>query len=307
MNKKMRILIAYDGSNCADAALEDLRRAGLPAEVEAIVISVADVVLWPDWNVKFTESSALENINVRKSHEQALAAVEEARVLAALAGDRLRANFPTWRVEPEAHGDSPAWAIIKKTEEWDPDLVIVGSHGRSRLGRFILGSVSQKVVTEARCSVRVARGPAVRTYAPVRILIGVDGSPGAEAAVHAVAERVWPAGSDVRVIAAMDPMMATSSAWTEGDEQDADQQAWVRKKVEAWAERLRVQKLAVSFALKKGNPKWVLIEEAEQWGADCIFVGAKGLRRYERFLLGSVAAAVVARAHCSVEVVRVGH
>ena len=41
-----------------------------------------------------------------------------------------------------------------------PDLIVVGSHGRSALGRFMLGSVSQKVVTEAHCSVRVARGRA---------------------------------------------------------------------------------------------------------------------------------------------------
>ena len=45
--KMMKILIAYDGSNCADAALEDLRRAGLPPEAEVVVLSVADVWLPP--------------------------------------------------------------------------------------------------------------------------------------------------------------------------------------------------------------------------------------------------------------------
>ena len=58
-----------------------------------------------------------------------------------------------------------------------------------------------------------------------------------------------------------------------------------------------------TLVVKEGDPKRVLIEEAEQWGADCIFVGARGLRRLERFLLGSVSTAVAARAHCSVEVV----
>ena len=46
------------------------------------------------------------------------------------------------------------------------------------------------------------------------------------------------------------------------------------------------------------------LEEAERWGADCIFLGAKGHSRFERLLLGSVSTAVSARAHCSVEVVR---
>jgi nucleotide-binding universal stress UspA family protein len=56
--------------------------------------------------------------------------------------------------------------------------------------------------------------------------------------------------------------------------------------------------------MKEGDPKHVLLDEAEQWGADCLFVGARGLSRIERFLLGSVSAAVAARAQCSVEVVR---
>ncbi|MFX4689754.1 universal stress protein, partial [Acinetobacter baumannii] len=47
-----------------------------------------------------------------------------------------------------------------------------------------------------------------------------------------------------------------------------------------------------------------LIEEAEKWQADSIFVGARGLRGRERSLLGSVASAVASRAPCSVEVVR---
>jgi nucleotide-binding universal stress UspA family protein len=56
--------------------------------------------------------------------------------------------------------------------------------------------------------------------------------------------------------------------------------------------------------VKEENPKRLLISEAEDWGADCIFVGARGLSHIERFWLGSVSTAVAPRAHCSVEVVR---
>ena len=62
--------------------------------------------------------------------------------------------------------------------------------------------------------------------------------------------------------------------------------------------------LHVSSVVREGDPKRVLIEEAEKWGADCIYIGAKGHRFMERMLLGSVSYAVAARAHCSVEVVR---
>ena len=139
---------------------------------------------------------------------------------------------------------------------------------------------------------------------PVRIVIGVDGSPGAEAAVRAVTGRSWPASSEARVIGVLDSMMVT--AMEQNEEVDQDEWAWARKRVEASEETLRVSGLIVSSVVKEGDPKQVLIDEAEQWEADCIFVGARGLRSFERFLLGSVSTAVVARAHCSVEVIRSG-
>jgi nucleotide-binding universal stress UspA family protein len=302
----MKILIAYDGSSCADAALMDLQRAGLPVEVEALVISVADVWLWPGSNQEAPESSSamLEMASVTRARKRALQAVEEARALAVHASERVRASFPAWEVQAEAYGESPAWAIIGKADEWKADLVVVGSHGRSAFGRLILGSVSQKVVTEASRSVRVGRGRVLPSNSPVRIVIGVDGSPGAEAAVRAVTGRSWPASSEARVIGVLDSMMVT--AMKQNEEVDQDEWAWARKRVEASQETLRVSGLIVSSVVKEGDPKQVLIDEAEQWEADCIFVGARGLRSFERLLLGSVSTAVVARAHCSVEVVRTG-
>jgi hypothetical protein len=76
--------------------------------------------------------------------------------------------------------------------------------------------------------------------------------------------------------------------------------------VEGSTEMLRATGLTVLSVITDGDPKQLLPEEAEHWKADCIFVGARGLRRIERFLLGSVSAAVAAQAHCSVEVIRAG-
>ncbi|HSE99129.1 MAG TPA: universal stress protein, partial [Blastocatellia bacterium] len=167
---------------------------------------------------------------------------------------------------------------------------------------LLLGSVSQKVVNEAPCSVRIGRGRKREADAPLRIMIGVDGSPGSEAALKAVAAREWPGGTEVRVVAVPDLLMVTLIEWVEeGDEDDA---AWVRRMVDASVEKLRAAGLDVSSEIRNGDAKRVLISEAEKWGADTVFVGARGLRRIKRFLLGSVSAAVAARAHCSVEVVR---
>ncbi len=48
--------------------------------------------------------------------------------------------------------------ILDVANEWHADMIILGSHGRSGLGRFLLGSVSDGVVRHAHCSVEVIRG-----------------------------------------------------------------------------------------------------------------------------------------------------
>jgi nucleotide-binding universal stress UspA family protein len=62
--------------------------------------------------------------------------------------------------------------------------------------------------------------------------------------------------------------------------------------------------ISVTKSVVTGNPCEMLVADAEHWGADAIFVGARGLTGLERLLLGSVSTAVAAHASCSVEVIR---
>jgi nucleotide-binding universal stress UspA family protein len=309
MSEKMKILIAYDGSSGADAALDDLPHAGLPCVAEALIMSVADVFLPPS-SSPAPAFPAQVPVAVQRAWAQATQALEEARALAQHARTRIRTSFPAWDVCAEACADSPAWAVVKKADTWKPDVIVVGPHGRSAMGRFLLGSVSQKILTEARGSVRVGRRPRQTDKAPLHLLIGIDGSPGAAAAMQAVAARAWPVGSAARLVTALDARLCTALAFMRlpaeaGPEaREEDESAWLSKTVDAMAAPLRTRGLTVSSIITEGDPKHVLLDEAEQWGADCIFLGARGLSGVERFLLGSVSAAVAARAHCSVEVVR---
>src|SRR6266542_3735511 len=195
----MKILIAYDGSSCADSALEDMRRAGLPRLAEAVVLSVSE--LW----MPVVESVGAGAVRIVGALPVSL---EKAESLAQTACERVQPYFPDWTVKAEARSGSPASVVIERADEWRPDLIVVGSHGRSALGRFMLGSVSQKVVTEAHCSARVARGRDSDVQAPARLLIGVDGSPDAEAAVTTVTTRIWPADSEARVVIAIDDVVS---------------------------------------------------------------------------------------------------
>jgi nucleotide-binding universal stress UspA family protein len=315
MSEKMKLLIGYDGSECADGALDDLRRAGLPLEAEVTVMSVTEVWLPPpppsSYEIMEEASEVSTPADLKSVYVQDSKAVEEAKGLAERAQKRLIQNFPGWKVKAEGTYGSPAWELIVRADEWQPDLIVVGSHGRSALGRFVLGSVSQKVVTESRTSVRVARGRIEVEDSPVRIVIGVDGSESSDEAVRAVARRQWPLGSEARITIVDDPLTPTLmgrlippvARWIE--ESNEEERHWVHEVIEKATAALSATDLRVSSMVKEGDPKKLLVEAAEEWGADSIFVGSTGFgNRFERFLLGSVSAAVVARAHCTVEVVR---
>jgi nucleotide-binding universal stress UspA family protein len=315
MTKKLKILIAYDGSDCAEAALDDLQRAGMPQLAEALVMAVTEIWLPPPAPSTY-EILALANAvyvpaDMTRVYAQGSQALDEAQGLADRAAVRLRANFPDWQITAQACVGSPTRELIRQADEWQPDLILVGSHGRSMVGRLVLGSVSQGALTHARCSVRVARGRVEEPGTPVRMVIGVDGSPGSAAAVSEVASRSWPSVSEVRLVAVNDPLTPTfvgrfiPPVGKMIEETNQVEREWLKQVLENSCDQLRQSGLRVSSEIREGNPKLSLVEAAESWGADCIFVGSLGFsNRFERFLLGSVSAAVAARAHCSVEVVR---
>ncbi len=321
--KRLKILLGYDGSEHSEAVLEDLRRAGLPAKAKAVVLSAADVAAPSDLPPE-SESAADRSLEfltrraniqrLRALHQQermrAAEALATAKELAARASERVKSLFPAWEVRAEAGAGSPAALLLKRAQRWQADLIVVGSQGRSAIARFFLGSVSQKVLAEAQCAVRVARRRHAADDAPVRIMIGLDGSENADAAVRHVAARAWPAGSEVCLLAAYDlitpgvagRVIPAIAEWTE--ERNEEEGVWVSQVVRAAQERLEAVGLTVSTLVQPGDPKEMLVAEAERWGADCIFVGARGVKGLERLLLGSVSSAVAARASCSVEVVR---
>ena len=311
----MRLLIAYDGSKCAASALDDLKHAGLPTKGEALVMTVAEVWLPPPppsaYEIVEMATVGKGSLGLERKYMAGSQAVRDAEKMAARAAQRFQANFPNWKVSHEAVWGSSNWELFSKAEEWKADLIVAGSHGRSALGRLFLGSISQWLLNEARCSVRIARGKLDEPDSPVRLLLGLDGSSNAEKALEQVAARNWPENSEVRVVTVDQPLEPTlvgkivPSVMRSVEEYNQEESEHSRQLVAKAASRLRAKGLKAEGLVKVGDPKRVLVQLAEGWRADCIFLGATGLSNcFERFLLGSTAGAVAARAHCSVEVVR---
>jgi nucleotide-binding universal stress UspA family protein len=171
-----------------------------------------------------------------------------------------------------------------------------------------MGSVSTAVLAHASGSVRIARRLPRINPGPAKVVLGVDGSSGADAATRAVMERHWPVGVKIKVVSAAATSISlavpASAAIILRDIRDGTARHWAEEAAERAAAELRSVGLDAAPVVQEGNPRKILLEEAVRWQADCIFVGAKGLSRLERFLLGSVSYAVAVRAPCSVEVVR---
>ena len=311
----MRVMIPYDGSECADAAIADLAYAGLPARAQAEVVTVAEAWLPPPPISSYDLVGSGIVAESVPTHEHArkwqTESAEVARSLAHEAAARVKSVFPDWQVVAHGCFGSPSTEVLSRAENWKPDLIVVGSHGRSLIGRLVLGSVSNRILSEAHCSVRVARGKPDRGQTPIRTLVCIDGSAGSNAAVAAVtAGRQWPAGTEAEVLIVCDPVTPTAvgsllppvTQWTAAfnDEQKAE----AEKTLQPAVAQLRSANLTAHGVVRAGDPRWVILKEAEDWNVDAIFVGARGLSRIERFLLGSVSSAVASRAHCSVEVVR---
>ena len=306
-----RSLIGYDGSPCAQAAIDDLPSAGLPREMEALILSVADVWLPTDPAPPQSQvSPALSDVG-RKARQQALEALEKCRELAARGAERLRALQREWKVSSDAAADSPAWALIRKAEDWRANLVVLGSHGRSTLERIFLGSVSQKVAAEAPCSVRIARPRRATPHEPQRLVVAVDGSRESLAAVACVAARSW-ASALFHVVAVLDERLETALGWPAlfGEQwilpHDDEPRQAVERMLESAAGTLGKAGLKTETFLLRGEPKHELLAHAKSWESDVIFLGARGVHHGGRLALGTTASAVAARAHCSVEIVRPG-
>lgn len=310
----MKLLIAYDGSDSADTAIDGLQRAGLPAEnVEALVVSIGEVWLPPPDATADETSQTVPGL--KEVRERAAQVMEEAEQLAQRGSKRVQQNFPGWQVCNEVRNGSPGFELLQCARDWSADLIVVGSHGHSALGRFVLGSVSQKVLTEASTSVHIGRPNPGTGKSGERILIGVDGSPAALAAVRAVGQRNWTEGSEIRIVVA-DDVFRGNPIWLLippvrefFEEVRTEERTQAEQFAIAAAKELRdglgSKNITISSVVHAGDPKQVVVKHAEEFGADCIFTGATGFSsRLERVILGSVSSAIAARAQCSVEVVR---
>jgi len=148
----MKILLAIDGSNFSDRAVQEVVHRPWPAATEVKIISVVEPMA-----TMMTETWVLPD---NYWDDARLAATEQAQAALDAAVQRFKeASTPSLKLSTEIHEGYPKQVILDEAEQWRANLIVVGSHGYSGFKRLLLGSVSQAVAAHARCSVEIVRGP----------------------------------------------------------------------------------------------------------------------------------------------------
>jgi len=154
--RPMKVLLATDGSEFSLAAARVIASQPWPPDTIFKVLSVQELVIVGNQMEAASLSAIypatlLEELTTQ-SEGQAKSAIETARDILRGAGLMLHDGDPMPLGEPRA-------VILDTAKNWGADLIVVGSHGRRGLDRFLLGSVTEAIAVHAPCSVRVVRAP----------------------------------------------------------------------------------------------------------------------------------------------------
>jgi nucleotide-binding universal stress UspA family protein len=211
------------------------------------------------------------------------------------AAQRLRVAGLMVRTEI-AVGD-PAERIVDTAVNLDAAMIVMASHGRGALGRLIYGSVADRVAREATIPTMVVRARQVEP-GPVgitRLVVPLDGSPRAEAALPAATAISRRLGTPIFLVRVVDPVDLMPPAVGMGeaipfeiyDEAEKEMEQDARNYLDAVAKTLREQGLSVATDVLMGPPA-SSIEDATHLG-DVLVLSSHERTGVMRWLLGSVA------------------
>jgi len=191
---------------------------------------------------------------------------------------------------------------------------VVGSQGLDALDRFMLGSVSTKLIQYATCPVLVVKGEAIPLR---RITLAIDGSLESAQALEFVLTRLQPdrsTGKGKRVpihvsvvhVIARRPLapidIGTTIPWTKYRGLKVTEVS--QKLLEQSVQKLIQAGFTAKAVCVPGKPAEEIMKVAAKQHAELIVMGAQGLGAIARFLIGSVSTRVVQHSSCSVLVVR---
>jgi nucleotide-binding universal stress UspA family protein len=275
-----RILVPTDGSDWAMAAANHAFALATLGDATVHALSVVDLRHFEDDVV----GSASEDLSI--AEQAARAAVERVEQVGEETGCRVRTHVE--------HG-IPHETVLRFVADHDVDLVVMGTHGRTGLERFLLGSVTERVLRGSSVPVLTTHidGGTLPTYE--QLLVPTDGSEGARDALDQAVDIATAAEARLTVLSVVD-----SRAFTGGFETGPtlpnireQLQQYAEDAADALVARAADAGVDADSVVTVGLPANEITAYAETNDVDLVVMGTHGRSGLERLILGSVTERVV--------------
>jgi len=299
LNKFKRIVFPTDFGETAQSALRVAAAMAGYYKAQLDVVTVVDSTVYAYAGYPFATlaqdlmKSAEEQLEQLKLPEEAKGVTVKRFVLSGSAGHE----------------------ITDHARRHSADLIVMATHGRGAVARFFLGSIADKVLHSAPCSVLVLRKPeesakehakaAKKKGQPVtKILVPTDFSPTSQLAVNRAIALTEDYDAELVVLHVIDDDLISTHVQAEREMILKQIQQHALSEMKAMLPKDLVDNFHTIGAVKRGNPAKVIPAFAESHECDLIVMGSHGRTGLGRVLLGSVADGVVRNAKCPVFIER---
>src|SRR5262245_35878531 len=289
----MKILVPLDGSSLAEEAIDT-----------AIVLAAGG-----PFTLSLLMATEAHGLPVADPIDAQVRVVREAEEYLASGRARLARHGITDVAASAGYGQA-APAILEGARLKNADLIVMSSHGRSGLGRLILGSVAESVLRGTRVPLCIVHGPrTASTELPAwqsqganrrwttyrRVLVALDGSPAAETILPFVLGFAGPLGLQatlLRVNVPVRPTIVEGTALSMLEDPETDQ-IDAEEYLAPLAVDLRRHGLRVRSQVRRGPAAEEILKAASESKVDLIAMTTHGRSGLERLILGSVAESVL--------------
>jgi nucleotide-binding universal stress UspA family protein len=292
-----KILVPLDGSELAERALEPALALAQAAGSEIILLNVPVLermlvpapagygLLLPEQSVELSRIEAYNYLqNVRQSW-----------------------THPDIKVTVKVIEGDEAGVIVDTAGDEDVDLIVMSTHGRTGLTRWVLGSITERVLHSAPCPVLVIRSADPLT----RILITLDGSELAEKAIEPGLDLARCLGSQVTLLRVVPDLNFDTADAKYLDEVEEGLGRRLQEEAELDGEAYlgsvagrHTGRVPSRTSLWIGSPAQSILDYTELHDINLIVMATHGRTGLGRWVYGSVTEKVLRSAHCSMLVVR---
>ncbi len=275
----MKLLVPIDNSECSRVAVEHLRLSDMARGARVRFL-----------HVQGGGSKGVDNVPEILSRSISLEG--------ALAIETLFAEGPATE------------AIVSMAQQWQADLIAVGTHDRRGLERLILGSVSQSVLAKATCPVTILRDKAEKV---TNVLVAADDSESSAVCLEWLAQQQWVRRKNVFILSVVDESPAHVDSRLMSVEKASDllmRQQYEESRVaylsQTWSELFAeaTSRKTVPFTVIEGDPITGIVAAATKWPIDLVVLGSHCRAGLSKLIHKSVSETVAEKAPCSVLVVR---